>query len=220
MGHRALVAYERPDSLYNLHYSHWGASDLRLKHAITPETPFGEASSTDGTVALFEALTEAYDEEGASHHVGEGSLGTAQVDRDPLAVAVTREEICNHYLDYLHHEAFYEVPTDFDVAAYRTFWFGLEYDCETIDQSSTVGNGALATVRWFDGHPVGDGFIRGEFRALKDVVGDMIDRGVFTPAIATEYMQAKLADWLTEEQDLLVYTPGASETVPETDHYL
>lgn len=26
MGHRALVAYERTDSTYNLHHSHWGHS--------------------------------------------------------------------------------------------------------------------------------------------------------------------------------------------------
>lgn len=41
MGHRALIAYERPDSTYNVHYSHWGAIHLRLKRAITEETPFG-----------------------------------------------------------------------------------------------------------------------------------------------------------------------------------
>jgi hypothetical protein len=29
MGHRALVAYERTDGQYTLHYSHWGAANLR-----------------------------------------------------------------------------------------------------------------------------------------------------------------------------------------------
>ena len=41
MGHRALVAYERTDGQYTLHYSHWGAASLKLKHCITAETPFG-----------------------------------------------------------------------------------------------------------------------------------------------------------------------------------
>ena len=41
MGHRALVAYERTDGQYTLHYSHWGASNLKLKHLISAETPFG-----------------------------------------------------------------------------------------------------------------------------------------------------------------------------------
>jgi hypothetical protein len=40
----------------------------------------------------------------------------------------------------------------------------------------TVGNGALATVRWYDGERVGDGHLQGQFAAFKDVVGDMIDR--------------------------------------------
>jgi len=30
MGHRALVAYERTDEQYTLHYSHWGAANLKL----------------------------------------------------------------------------------------------------------------------------------------------------------------------------------------------
>ncbi|ELZ32433.1 hypothetical protein C474_06407 [Halogeometricum pallidum JCM 14848] len=40
MGHRALIAYERIDGTYTLHYSHWGAANLKLKHRITAETPF------------------------------------------------------------------------------------------------------------------------------------------------------------------------------------
>jgi len=41
MGHRALVAYERTDGQYTLHYSHWGAANLKLKHCISAESPFG-----------------------------------------------------------------------------------------------------------------------------------------------------------------------------------
>jgi len=41
MAHRALVAYERPDGRYNMHYSHEGAYELRLATDITAETPFG-----------------------------------------------------------------------------------------------------------------------------------------------------------------------------------
>ncbi|WP_247001893.1 DUF6735 family protein [Halosolutus gelatinilyticus] len=46
MGHRALVAYRRPDHLYDLRYSHWGANDLSLATSITAETPLA-----DGAVA-------------------------------------------------------------------------------------------------------------------------------------------------------------------------
>lgn len=42
MGHRALVAYARPDGLYDLRYSHWGGDELMLVDALTPETPLGD----------------------------------------------------------------------------------------------------------------------------------------------------------------------------------
>ncbi len=41
MAHRALVAYEREDGQYSLHYSHNGADSLRLTGDITLATPFG-----------------------------------------------------------------------------------------------------------------------------------------------------------------------------------
>lgn len=209
MGHRALVAYERPDSLYNCHYSHWGACNLRLKHAITAETPFGgDGTADEARRALFDALCEAYDEEAVATNVAEANLLTTQVDHDPLAIAITRDEVLTEYLDFLHHEACFVVDTEFAVTAYRTHWFGLQHDCETVTDSSTVGNGALRTVRWYNGEPVGDGFARGEFRALKDVVGDLIDDGVFTVAEGHSYMRAKLRDWVDDRQTLLIRTPA------------
>lgn len=45
MGHRALVAYRRPDRLYDLRYSHWGGEDLSLTDDITAAAPLA-----DGTV--------------------------------------------------------------------------------------------------------------------------------------------------------------------------
>ncbi len=41
MGHRTLVAYKRTDGQYTLHYTHWGAANLKLKHRISAESPFG-----------------------------------------------------------------------------------------------------------------------------------------------------------------------------------
>jgi DNA-binding transcriptional LysR family regulator len=46
-------------------------------------------------------------------------------------------------------------------------------------------------VRWHDGEPVGDGFAKGQFDSLKDVVGDMLDRGVAVlPSWAIEKYRA------------------------------
>ncbi len=86
------------------------------------------------------------------------------------------------------------VSTTFEVTAYRMLWFGLQYDSETVEQGETVGNGALATVRWYDGESVGDGHLQGQFTALKDVIGDMIDKGVFTLSMARQYLKRKLAE--------------------------
>ena len=98
------------------------------------------------------------------------------------------------------------VSTTFEVTAYRTLWFGLQYDSETVEQRETVGNGALATVGWYDGDPVGDGHLQGQFAALKDVVGDMIDKGVFTPSTARQYLKRKLAERVGDRQEPLIPT--------------
>ncbi|MFC4245506.1 DUF6735 family protein [Natribaculum luteum] len=39
MGHRALVAYQRPDHLYDVRYSHWGGEDLQLVASLSPDAP-------------------------------------------------------------------------------------------------------------------------------------------------------------------------------------
>nr|WP_254544813.1 DUF6735 family protein [Halomarina sp. BND7] len=114
------------------------------------------------------------------------------------------------HLDYLHHEAFFVVSSTFEVTAYRTLWFGLQYDSGMIEQGETVGNGALATVHWDDSEPVGDGQLQGQFQALKDVVGDMIDKGVFTPSTARQYLKRKLAERVGDRQELLISTGEAT----------
>ena len=170
MGHRALVAYERTDGQYTLHYSHWGAANLKLKHRISAESPFG-GDDTDSKWAkqLFAELADGLEADAVDGYLAGEDRPSTVVEPKPCATGLTLDEIVADHLDYLHHEAFFVVSTTFEVTAYRTLWFGLQYDSET------VGNGALATVRWYDGEPVGDGHLQGQFAALKDVVGDMLD---------------------------------------------
>ncbi|MFC6974499.1 DUF6735 family protein [Halomicroarcula sp. GCM10025709] len=181
MGHRALIAYERPDSLYNIHYTHWGGLHLRVKVQITKETPFGGEEASKNAQRLFAALIESYDDETVSRLVENSGVAPTDIDHDPLTLAISLEAVLTEYLDYLHHEAFYIVDSDFEVTAYRTHWFWLQYDCQRISGEPTVGNGALRTVRWYNGEPVGDGYAQGEFRALKRVAGDLCDRELFSP---------------------------------------
>ena len=204
MGHRALIAYERPDSLYNIHYTHWGGLHLRLKHEITQETPFGGEQSDENSQRLFATLIEAYDDETVSRVVGDATVSHTQIDPDPLVLAVTLSAVLEDYLDYLHHEALYVVNSEFEVTAYRTHWFGLQYDTERITEGATIGNGAIRTVRWYNGEPVGDGYAQGEFRALKRVVGDLCDRGMFSSEEAREYLIERLDAWVGDEVELIV----------------
>ncbi len=135
----------------------------------------------------------------------ERSIPRTVVEPKPRATGLTLDEIVADHLDYLHHEAFFVVSTTFEVTAYRTLWFGLQYDSETVKQGETVGNGALATVRWYDGEPVGDGHLQGQFTALKDVVGDMIDKGVFTLSTTRQYVNyPALLPWRSAPRSLRV----------------
>jgi hypothetical protein len=207
MGHRALVAYERTDGQYTLHYSHWGAANLKLKHRISAESPFG-GDDTDSKWAkqLLAELADGLEAEAVDGYLADEDRPSTVVEPKPRATGLTLDEIVADHLDYLHHEAFFVVSPTFEVTAYRTLWFGLQYDSETVEQGETVGNGALATVRWYDGEPVGDGHLQGQFAALKDVVGDMLDKGVFTPSTARQYLKRKLAERVGDRQELLIPT--------------
>ena len=211
MGHRALVAYERTDGTYTLHYSHWGAANLKLKHRITAATPFGgdDADSTWAKQLLAELVDGLEADAVDSYLAGEDRPSTV-VEPKPRATGLTFDEIVADHLDYLHHEAFFVVSSTFEVTAYRTLWFGLQYDSETVEQGDTVGNGALATVRWYDGEPIGNGHLQGQFAALKDVVGDMLDKGVFTPSTARQYLKQKLAERVEDRQELRIPTGESS----------
>ncbi len=65
MGHRALVAYARPDGLYDLRYSHWGGDELVLVGTLTAQTPLGngrvDADLLADSVALDRLLSAFLD---------------------------------------------------------------------------------------------------------------------------------------------------------------
>ena len=147
MGHRALVAYEQTDRQYTLHYSHWGAANLKLKHRISAESPFG-GDDTDSNWAkqLLAELADGLEADAVDGYLAGGDRPSTVVEPKPRATGLTLEEIVADHLDYLHHEAFFVVSSTFEVTAYRTLWFGLQYDAETVERGETVGNGALVTV--------------------------------------------------------------------------
>jgi hypothetical protein len=199
MGHRALVAYERTDGNYNLHYTHWGALDLRLRHTITCSTPFGSDRPTKAAADAYAALTAGTSPDMVQEGFDREACAGADVEPLPQTTNVTLSDAITDHLDYLIHEAFYVVDRTFEVSAYRTLWFGLQYEATCITDSPTVGHGALQPTQWHDGEPVGDGFTRGQFAGMKQVVGEMIDRGMFDREGALEYLQGKLSARTDEE---------------------
>jgi len=198
MGHRALIAYERPDETYNLHYSHWGGLNLRLRYGITERTPFGEREpETTWTKRVYEHLQTATD--GDLPDLDEERPWT-DVDPEPLEVGISLEEILTSHLNYATHEAFYVVPSSFAVEAYRTFWLDFHLIADDAEAMPSIGHGVICPVRWYEGEPVGDGYLRGWFDGAKEVVGAFIDRGVFSTTQATTYLLELLLSQVEERQ--------------------
>lgn len=98
MGHRALVAYERPGGQYTVRYSHWGARGYRLLESVTAATPLGR-SDPDG-------------DDGPP------------VRAEPLGVATALGDVAASFVDPLLHEAVFVVNDAFCTRAFEplAFW--------------------------------------------------------------------------------------------------
>jgi len=99
VGHRALVAYERPTGGFTVRYSQWGAHGYRLLDAVTASTPLGGRRRG-----------------GDAPRVRPGPLGVAD---DLGALAAT-------YVDPLAHEAAFVVTPSFCVRAFEPLAFWLD----------------------------------------------------------------------------------------------
>ncbi|QPV65184.1 hypothetical protein I7X12_12615 [Halosimplex litoreum] len=129
---------------------------LRLKREISRGTPFGGEQPNETSQSICTRLLEATTETAIRDALDGRESPSLPVDIDPWATRCTFDEIISEQLDFLHHEAFYVVDSDLTVTAYRTHWFGLQYDCAAVETAPTVGNG----------------FAQGEFRALKAVTDE------------------------------------------------
>ena len=173
MAHRALVAYERSDGTYDLHYSHWGGEYLELARTITSATPYGAYPGPSRT----------------------------SVDPDPIATTLAFDVIITGYVDFLTHEAVYTVSRSFEVTPYRTLWFDLEYDSDAAGPSPTIGYGALVAVAPPD--PFEDGAILGRFRGTKDVLSDLLDRGIISEREATAWLDRYIRSWRLDGYEVI-----------------
>lgn len=179
MGHRALVAYRRDaDSLDSEDAADVNSSDagydLHRSH-------WGGAD-----FALLDAVSAA-----------EPYAADTQFAVDPQPVATDRSlaDAAANHLDFLHHEAFYRVDPEYEVTAYHVLWFGLEADAGAVERSETVGHGALV-----EAHPDDSDYLRGWFRGVKEVVGEMVDRGALAPAAASEVLAERAETWADDRE--------------------
>ncbi|GAA0245840.1 DUF6735 family protein [Haladaptatus pallidirubidus] len=170
MGHRALVAYERPDGRYDRHYAHWGATSFALRHKITAKTPFAGETTETTTVRS-----------------GTGSISSKSrwkpaIEPAPQATALSCKDATN--FDYHQIEAFYVVSLAWDVTTYIPLWFG-----PTGRADPTVG----ALVAVCDDHDAVH--VREWFRATRAVVRDMVRRGALGEREATNYLANRTVEW-------------------------
>jgi len=187
--------------------THWGAANLKLKHRITAETPFG-SEDTDSKWAkqLLSELADGLEADAVDGYLADEDRPSTVVEPKPRATGLTLDEIVADHLRLPPPRGVLRGVDDVrgdrlpDAVVRPPVRFG---DSRT---GETVGNGALATVRWYDGEPVGDGHLQGQFAALKDVVGDMLDKGVFTPSTARQYLKQKLAKRVGDQQELRIPT--------------
>ena len=57
-----------------------------------------------------------------------GDRPSTAIEPKPRATGLTLDEMVADHRDDTHHEAFFVVSPTFEVTAYRTLWFGLQYD--------------------------------------------------------------------------------------------
>ena len=216
MGHRALVAYERDNGKYNVHYSHWGAHDLGLKTRITESTPLG--GDNDMAPALLTAFVVALDE-GAGDDVEIGGKAAEAQDATPVkpepkAANVPLEEVTHEMLDFLHHESFYVVDRGFNVSAFQTLRLLSPEGGEPFEKD--VGNGVLYRPRWYPkpdenpgkAKPCDDG--QAQFRGVRKAAKSMIAAGVLTREDAN--------GWLVRQASALAVS-GCHSDIPEYSPY-
>jgi hypothetical protein len=208
MAARALVAYERPDGRYNVHYAHRGAED-GLADRLSPATPFGGPDRRAEWAAglLRELLTTVdCDSDTVAGRVPDGAAPA--VDPLPLAVGVPRGSLPGR-VAFGVHEACLVVDRAFAVTPYLAVPFDLAPVADRVAGTAVdpAGGGALV--------PVDEGTSLGALReraaGARAALGTAVDGGL-APAAATTALRATLARWVGADR-LLVADHGDERDV-------
>lgn len=208
MSDRALVAYERPDGRYNVHYAHWTADDLATR--LAPATPFGGVDRRAEWAAglLRDLLTAAdRDPDAAAERVPDAA--EPAVDPAPLAVAVPWGRLPDH-VAFGVHEALYVVDRAFGVAAYLAVPFDLAPVADAIGRPSVDPDAGGVLV------PVEGTLeaLRERAAGAREALGAAVDGG-FAPVAAQRALHETAARWVGRERLLVADgSPGRSDAGP------
>jgi hypothetical protein len=213
MSDRALVAYERPDGRYNLHYAHHASEDLADR--LRPATPFGGIEPrAEWAAGVLRDLLTATDAEapGVANRVPDGA--ETAVDPAPLAVGVPRETLPDR-VAFGHHEALFSVDRSFGVTAFVAVPFDLAPVADALAgiRIDPDAGGALVPVDTGSSVPA----LRERAAGAREALGTAIDHGGgpdgggLKPAIARSALRETLARWVGADR-LLVAEGGAGRT--------
>lgn len=153
MGHRALVAYERDgdSGYYDTHYSHWGASNLKLRDLITEEDPYA-----DGYV----------DEEASRSRIDMETVVNEQVD------FLMHEAV---YVVSADYEVTAYVPMGYDCDIINVDNPGEYFE----EEKRGTGRGCLVPVRWYDGEPMSNSEDHGCNAGVRQSAATLAKSGYF-----------------------------------------
>jgi hypothetical protein len=195
MGNRAIVAYERQDGTYSVHYSHYGAADFRLVQTIAERTPFGEGSNAVWASETINEIREN-DVQPNTSPLNEEHQATPEVEPVTRVTSDSLEELVDSIINYLYYEAIYIVDLNWSVQIWIPMWPGLNYHCRSIGDAAVVGNGAL--VEHSDSTAISTDYraLTSKWTAAKDILGDGLDRNWLDAEEASIYLQSKLREWV------------------------
>jgi hypothetical protein len=170
VGQRALVAYERTDGRYDIHYAHWGAHRWRLAASLAAVRPGDRFDSGDGTGPR------------------------PGVDPEPLATDQRFSDLLTTHVDWQTYDACYVVATDGPVQPYLAAWFGLPGH-DTVRPR----DGALVGVHSDRVEADGE-FLRGRVAGLKAATLAMVRNDRLPLAAARSFLAGEVQSWHAEDR--------------------
>lgn len=168
MGQRALVAYERTNGRYDLHYAHWGAHEWHLGATLAGPRPDDSPEPTGDTDSA------------------------AGVDPGPLATDCAFDDLLAAHVDWQTYDACYVVATGGAVQPYLAAWFGLPGH-DTVRPR----DGALVSVDPDRVEPDGE-FLRGRVAGLKAATLAMIRADHLSLPEARSFLASEVQSWHAE----------------------